>query len=106
MFAIEAGALPIAADSEFDAYSKDGQAWKKENETISFKRDGNVYLMSDGKILASVLFVALTPEWFAAQYREGDEPYFYGLIKKAANGELEVISLPCSKLKPLVTPEA
>jgi hypothetical protein len=104
-FAIENGAVPIAADTEFDAYSRDGEGWKKENETMSFKRDGKVYLMSDGKNLASVLFVELTPEWFAAQYREGAEPYFYGLVKKAGS-ELEVVPLPCNRLKPLVAPAA
>jgi hypothetical protein len=104
-FATENGAVPIVADTEFDAYSRDGEGWKKENETMSFKRDGKVYLMSDGKNLASVLFVELTPGWFVAQYREGSEPYFYGLIKKAG-GELQVVPLLCNRLKPLVAPEA
>ena len=99
-FAAENGTVPISADMEFDAHTRDGEEWKKEPEIISFKRDGSVYLMSDGKNLASVLFVEIAPQWFAAQYREDDKPYYYGLVK-AAGVELEVTSLACDKLKPL-----
>jgi hypothetical protein len=101
-FAASEAASPIASNVEFDGYTKEGEGWKKEEEPFSFKRDGAVYLMSDGKNMSSVLFVQLRPEWFAAQYREGDGPYYYGLIKTTGS-ELEVSPLPCDKLKPLVS---
>jgi hypothetical protein len=100
-FAGEDTAMPIAADGQFDAYTKDGENWKKEEEALGFKHDGNRYLMSDGKTTASVVFIALKPQWFAAQYRENATLYYYGLVKTTGD-ELEVSPLPCDKLKPLV----
>src|SRR5207248_9711308 len=97
-FAAADGAAAIAANTEFDAYTKDGNGWRKEDESFSFKRDGKAYLMSDGKNIASVSFIQLTPEWFAAQYRENDEPFFYGLVRTTGGG-LDITPLPCDKLK-------
>src|SRR5438045_1362521 len=75
-FGAESSAFPIAADTAFAGYTKDGSEWKEEEETFSFKRDGKSYLMSDGKNTASVIFVQLKPEWFAGEYRENDGPSY------------------------------
>ena len=101
-FSADEGATPIAADVQFDAYTLEGADWKKEEAPLSFKRDGAVYLMSDGKNMASVIFVQLRADWYAAQYREGEGPYYYGFIKTAGS-EIEVSPLPCDRLKPLAS---
>ena len=99
MLAADEGATPIADGAIYDAWSKDSQGWKKEDTPFSFKAGDKTYLLSDGKDVVSLLFVKLDADWYALQYREKPDQFYYGLMRITAAGEIEVVPLPCDKLK-------
>ena len=99
MLAVDEAATPIADGAIYDAWSKDSLGWKKEDTPFSFKAGDKTYFLSDGKSVVSLLFVKLDADWYALQYHEKPEQLYYGLVRMTAAGEIEVVPLPCDKIK-------
>ena len=99
MLAADEGAMPIADGAIYDPWSKNSEGWKKEDPPFNFKAGDKTYLLSDGKSVVSLLFVKLDADWYALQYHEKPEQFYYGLVRMTAAGEIEVVPLPCDKIK-------
>src|SRR5262249_21197655 len=70
----------------------------KQEATLAFAREGNRYSMWDGKNTASILFLDLGDKWYAAQYSEQPDSYFYGIVH-VLDREIDIVPLACDRLK-------
>jgi len=98
LFSDEQGELVLASyGNQFATYSLEGDAWQRDEGTITFTPTGKRYVLTENKTSVAVTFAAVEGSWFVLQAEETGKPVSYTLLQ-AQKGELLLHPLNCEPL--------